>query len=226
MNFKNEVSPSLLAADYGYLADAAKKAENGGASSLHLDYMDGHYVPNISFGFQLIPALKNIVNIPLISHLMISNAEDRLKDFIKNGPDYIVIQEDAVNDAMKTIEDIKKAGIKTGVAINPDRALKNIYNLLFHIDYLLILSVYPGFGGQSFIEDTLFKMEEAHNFRIKNNLSFDIAVDGGVNLKTAKKILETGVNVLVAGSAVYGKKDIKKAIEDLLNINNAYSPDK
>ena len=216
MEFKLQVSPSLLAADYGCLGEAAIIAESGGASSLHLDYMDGHYVPNISFGMELIPALKKRVTIPLVSHLMISNTEERLGDFINRRPDYIIIQEDTVQNLIDLLEKIKGDGIKTGFAINPDRPLSTLYDALHIVDYLLILSVFPGFGGQTFIEDTLVKMEEAHEFRLSHNLAYDIAVDGGVNRNTAKKILKTGVNVLIAGSAIYGMPDVKKAISDFL----------
>ncbi len=218
MKFTLKVSPSLLAADYAHLGDAAVKAEEGGASSLHLDYMDGHYVANISFGLELIPALKKRVSIPLVAHLMISNTEDRVGDFIKLHPDIIVIQEDTVKNLENMLKKIKKSGIKTGFAINPDRALNTVRDELFLIDFLLILSVFPGFGGQKFIENTLSKMEEAHEFRVKNNLSYDIAVDGGVNLDTAKRIVNTGANVLIAGTGIYGTGDIKKAIQDFLSL--------
>lgn len=212
MDFKLKVSPSLLAADYGYLADAAILAESGGAHELHLDYMDGHYVPNLSFGIELIPALKKRVKIPLISHLMISNTDERLPDFIRVQPDLIVVQEDTVRNLSLTIEKIRRAKIKPGIAINPDRPLSLVYKHLSKIDYLIILSVFPGFGGQEFIRDTLKKMEEAHKFRIKNKLSFDLGVDGGVNLKIAPDIVKTGVNVLIAGTAIYGSGDIGNAI--------------
>jgi ribulose-phosphate 3-epimerase len=218
MEFKRSVSPSLLAADYGALALAALRAESGGAGSLHLDYMDGHYVPNISFGIELIPALKKKVRIPLVAHLMISNAEERLEDFIRVRPDYIIVQEDAVKDPhliLKRLHDVK---IKSGLAINPDRPLKMIYDYLPFIEYLIILSVQPGFGGQSFLDKTLVKMERAHQHRIDNKLNYDIAVDGGVNMKTASGIVKTGANVLVAGTAVFIKSDIRQAILDLLSV--------
>jgi len=216
MEYKLKVCPSLLAADYGYLAEAAIAAEKAGADSLHLDYMDGHYVPNISFGIDLIPALRKRVRLPLIAHLMISNTEERLPDFIKTRPDCIVIQEDTVEDLSVPIERIRKAGIKPGLAITPPRPLDRIRNALRVIDYLLILGVNPGFGGQSFMEETLPKMEEAHRFRVKHGLSWDIAVDGGVNKTTAPRIAKTGANVLVAGTAVFGSADIGKAVAEFL----------
>jgi ribulose-phosphate 3-epimerase len=216
MDYKLKVCPSLLAADYGYLADAAIAAEKAGADSLHLDYMDGHYVPNISFGIDLIPALRKRVKIPLIAHLMISNTVERLPDFIKVAPDCIVIQEDTVEDLAVPIGRIRKAGIKPGLAVTPPRPLDKIRDALGSIGYLLILGVNPGFGGQSFMEETLPKMEEAHRFRVKNGLSWDIAVDGGVNKKTAPRIVKTGANVLVAGTAVFGAADIGKAVAEFL----------
>ncbi len=218
MKYKRSISPSLLAADYGYLADAALQAEAGGAGSLHLDYMDGHYVPNLSFGIDLIPALKKRVRIPLMAHLMISNTEKRVDDFIRVHPDYIVFQEDAVGDVGMLIEKIKNNGIKTGIAINPSRPLSHIKDYLPHTDHLLILGVNPGFGGQKFMVETLKKMKEAHEFRVKNRLPYDIAVDGGVNLETAGNILKTGVNILVAGTAVFGKDDIRVAIETIASL--------
>jgi ribulose-phosphate 3-epimerase len=216
MAFKPSVSPSLLAADFADLGNAALRAEAGGAGSIHLDYMDGHYVPNISFGIDLIPALKKRVGIPLIAHLMLSNAPDRLDDFMQAKPDCIILQEDAVRNPLQLIERIRSAEIIPGIAINPPRDLKKIRSLLPHIDYLLIMSVNPGFGGQKFIEDTLLKMEEAHRFRVEHGLHFDIAVDGGVNIYTAKSILETGANVLIAGTAVFGKDDMGEAIRSML----------
>jgi len=221
MGFDLSVSPSLLAADYGFLADAATAAEHGGAGSLHLDYMDGHYVPNISFGIDLIRALKKRISIPLIAHLMISNAEERVEDFIEAGPDYIVLQEDAVTDAPALIERIRAAGIRPGIAISPPRSLDHILPLLDTVDYLLVLSVNPGFGGQSFIESTLEKMRAASRLRESRGLQFDIAVDGGVNLKTAPAIIETGANVLIAGTGIYGKENVKDAIADFLKLGNA-----
>jgi ribulose-phosphate 3-epimerase len=217
MEFKRSVSPSLLAADFADLGNAAVRAESGGAGSLHLDYMDGHYVPNITFGIDLIPALKERVHIPLTAHLMLSNASERLDDFIQAKPDCIVLQEDAVKRPLWLIDRIRDAGISPGIATNPPRALKRVYPLLPHIDYLLVMSVNPGFGGQKFIHDTLHKIEEGHRFRVSHGLHFDIAVDGGVNRKTAKNILMSGANVLVAGTAVFGADDIGDAIRSLLN---------
>ena len=212
MGFKVEVSPSLLAADFADLGGAALLAETAGAGSIHLDYMDGHYVPNISFGIDLIPALKKRVGIPLIAHLMLSNAPDRLDDFIRVKPKCIILQEDAIQNHLEHIERIRSAGIMAGIAINPPRTLKTIQPLLPNIDYLLIMSVNPGFGGQEFIKDTLPKMEEAYRVRVDQGLHFDIAVDGGVNFDTAKSILETGANVLIAGTAVFGMDDVGEAI--------------
>lgn len=209
MEYERKVSPSILAADFGYIADAAIAAEKGGAASLHVDYMDGHYVPNISFGIELIPALKKRVRIPLIAHLMISNTDERLPDFIRVMPDTLVVQEDTIEDLGTTIERIRAAGVKPGVALSPSRPLDLVEKVLPSVRHLLILGVNPGFGGQSFMEETLEKMKRAHLFRVENDLPYDIAVDGGVNLATAKKILDTGANVLVAGTAVYGKGELK-----------------
>jgi ribulose-phosphate 3-epimerase len=135
-------------------------------------------------------------------------------------PDCLILQEDAVKDHLQLIERIRSAEILAGIAINPPRTLKKIRPLLPHIDYLLIMSVNPGFGGQKFIEDTLSKMEEAHRIRVEQGLTFDIAVDGGVNIDTAKRILKTGANVLIAGTAVFGEDDVGEAIRSLL----AFSP--
>jgi ribulose-phosphate 3-epimerase len=215
MVFERIVSPSLLAADYGNLAEAAKKAQDAGAGSLHLDYMDGHYVPNISFGIDLIPALKRRVNIPLVAHLMISNTGERIADFMRVHPDYIVVQEDAVKRPERYIDTLRDNGIKPGLAINPSRPLKKVQAHLHRIDLLLIMSVNPGFGGQAFIPDTLEKMEEAHRYRVEHGLGYDIGVDGGVNLQTARSIVKTGANVLIAGTAVFGSEDLADAVEAL-----------
>jgi ribulose-phosphate 3-epimerase len=218
MEYNRSVSPSLLAADFGNLTGAALRAEKEGAGSLHLDYMDGHYVPNISFGIDLIPALKQHVDIPLVAHLMISNTHDRLADFIRVKPAFIVLQEDAVKKPLQLIDAVRREGIRPGIAINPSRPLKKIHSLLQHIDILLIMSVTPGFGGQKFIPDTLQKMEQAHQIRVTHNLEYDIAVDGGVNLETAKSIVRTGANVLVAGTSIFGKDDLGEAIEALMRV--------
>lgn len=218
MHYRLQVSPSLLAADYGYLADAAISAEKHGAGSIHVDYMDGHYVPNLSFGIDLIPALKKRVSLPLVAHLMISNAEERVEDFIRVKPHYIVVQEDAVSDLRSVLNKIKNAGIKCGIAINPDRKLELIKQYLIEIDYLLILSVFPGFGGQKFIPGTLQKMEEAHEFRVSKKLAYDIGVDGGVNLNTAPEIVRAGANVLIAGTAIYGADNIADVIKKFLSL--------
>ena len=147
---------------------------------------------------------------------MISNAEERLDDFIKTGTDYIIVQEEAVTDLNEILKKIRSNGIKTGFAICPDRPLKEVYSGLNNIDYLIVLGVFPGFGGQKFIEDTLFKIKEARDFMTKNELTFDIAVDGGVTLNTAGKIVKAGANELIAGTAIYGAGDIKKAVQDFL----------
>jgi ribulose-phosphate 3-epimerase len=221
MEYKRMVSPSLLAADFAALGEAAARAEQEGADSLHLDYMDGHYVPNLTFGIDLIPALRKRVDIPLLAHLMIANTGERLEDFIKAGPDCIILQEDAVSGHEKLIKKIRRAGLKAGLAVNPPRPLAGIRPLLGMIDFLLIMSVNPGFGGQSFIHDTLAKMEEAHDARVKHGYGYDIGVDGGVNLKTAPAIVKTGANVLVAGSAVYGRENVGQAIRDLRGSSQA-----
>lgn len=215
MVYKRMVSPSLLAADFAALGDAAEEAERGGADSLHVDYMDGHYVPNLTFGIDLLPALKKRVRIPLLAHLMISNAGQRLDDFVKAGADCIVLQEDAVGNAGRLVDRIHDGGVKAGLAISPPRSLETITELLPRLDFLLILSVNPGFGGQSFIPETLVKMKEAHRIRTREGLGFDIGVDGGVNLDTAGDIVRTGANVLIAGSAIFGRPDVAAAIRDL-----------
>jgi ribulose-phosphate 3-epimerase len=211
------VSPSLLAADFAALGDAALEAERAGADSLHVDYMDGHYVPNLTFGIDLLPALKRRVRIPLLAHLMISNAEQRLDDFMRAGADCIVLQEDAVENAGRLIDRIHRGGARAGLALSPPRPLGAVADLLPRLDFLLVLSVNPGFGGQAFIPETLEKMREAHRIRTRDGLGFDIGVDGGVNRETAGEIARTGANVLIAGSAVFGSPDRAAAIRELRN---------
>jgi ribulose-phosphate 3-epimerase len=147
---------------------------------------------------------------------MISNPQEMLREFIKVKPDCIVIQEDTVETLSHPIETIRRAGIKAGIAVAPSRPLDGVRDSLRGIDYLLILGVNPGFGGQSFKEETLRKMEEAHRYRVEHGLSWDIAVDGGVNMTTAPRIVKTGANVLVAGTAVFGAADLKRAVAELL----------
>lgn len=218
MNFLIKISPSLLSADYGTLREAARQAEKAGGCELHLDIMDGHYVHNFSFGIDIIPALKRHVKIPLITHLEIDNPDAFIQDFANAGSNMIVVQEDTCPHLPITIAGIRKRGVRAGIGINPDRWFEKIEanpEILDQIDLLIIMAVYPGFGGQPFSPVTIPKILKACEMRAKRGLSFDIGVDGSVNMSTVPKIVQAGANYLVAGSSVFSNGKIEENIKEL-----------
>lgn len=212
------ISPSILSADFGALREAAVEAERAGASSIHIDIMDGHYVHNFSFGIDLVPALKRYLAIPIVVHLEIENPDTFVDDFSRAGADLIVVQEDTCPNLPYTIDAIKRSGVRAGVGINPDRTFIKIEahpHLLKEIDLLIVMGVYPGFGGQRFAETAIPNVRRARTLRDAAGASFDIAVDGGVNTDTAPRIVEAGGSCLIAGSSVFGTGSIDENIRRL-----------
>jgi ribulose-phosphate 3-epimerase len=207
MQYPIKVSPSILSADYGNIGAEAREAEKAGGVELHVDIMDGHYCHNFAFGVHAVPAMKKYVKIPVIAHLEIDNPDEFIEDFAAAGSDMIVVQEDTCPHLPRTIQSIRKRGVRAGIGINPDRSydrLKVNPEILQEIDLFIVLSVYPGFGGQPFSPITIPRIEQAAELRERAGAHFDIGVDGCVNSETVPDIVRAGGNYLIAGSSVFG----------------------
>ncbi|MCI9354039.1 MAG: ribulose-phosphate 3-epimerase [Firmicutes bacterium] len=215
---KNILSPSLLAADFTKLGQQLEQIEKGGAQYIHLDVMDGIFVPNISFGIPVIQSIRKSSNLIFDVHLMIVEPERYVEAFRKAGADIINFHIEATKDAASTLSKIKSLGAKTGITIKPNTPVSEIVPYLENVDMVLIMTVEPGFGGQKFMADKMEKVTELVKIREQKNLKFDIEIDGGVNINNVKEILDTGVNVIVAGSAVFGAEDVESRTKEFLNI--------
>jgi len=210
-----KIAPSILSANFAKLGEEIKEIEEGGADYVHIDVMDGHFVPNITIGPLIVDAVKPITKLPLDVHLMIENPDKYIKDFVEAGADIITVHQETCPHLHRTIQLIKKENVKAGVVINPGTPVAMIKEVLNNVDLVLVMSVNPGFGGQTFIHETLSKIEEIDLIRKENNYKFELQVDGGVNVETAKLCVDAGADVLVAGSAVFNQSNRKKAIQDI-----------
>ncbi len=214
----HKIAPSILAADFNNLQRDCEMVNNSLADWFHLDVMDGVFVPNISFGIPIIRDIKKIAEKTLDVHLMITKPERYITDFKKIGADILTVHFEACNHLHRTIHAIKEEGMKAGVALNPHTPVHSLSNILQDIDLVCLMSVNPGFGGQSFIENTYKKVQELTNLRNQTNSKFLIEIDGGVNTGNARKLLDSGADVLVAGSFVFKSDNPTKTIEELKKI--------
>lgn len=206
------VAPSILSADFANLQADIIRIEEGGANWVHIDVMDGHFVPNLTIGAPVVKSLRKTTKLPFDVHLMIENPWKYIEDFVKAGSDLITVHQEAcLHNLPEVIAQIKSYGIKAGVSIKPKTSVDSIKDVLNDVDLVLVMSVEPGFGGQSFMSNSIPKISEIRALAP----SVDIEVDGGINAETAKLVTEAGANVLVAGSSVYGARDIAAAIASL-----------
>lgn len=213
-----KLAPSILSADFARLLEDVKKVEKAGCEYLHIDVMDGHFVPNITLGPGVIKSLRKDVNMVFDAHLMIENPDNYIKEFVDAGCDIIVVHQEACKHLHRTIQNIKSYNVKVGVALNPATPIETIKHILDYIDMVLIMTVNPGFGGQSFIDNTISKIKELKSIIDSKNLNIDIQVDGGIKPENVQKVVSAGANVIVAGSAIFNSDDIQKTV-DLFRIN-------
>ncbi len=208
-----KLAPSLLSADFSDLKNEIKKAEEGGADLFHLDIMDGHFVPNLTFGPMIVKAIRKLTYLPLDSHLMISNPDQYIEEFRKAGSDIITVHFEACIHLHRTIMKIKETGAKAGVSINPATPVNVLEEIIDYVDILLIMSVNPGFGGQKFIENAIRKIIQAKKIITERNLNVEIEVDGGIDLNNVEFLLEAGADIIVAGSSIFNSNDVKETVK-------------
>ena len=212
-----KIAPSILSADFSRLGEEVKAVEEAGADWIHVDVMDGRFVPNITIGPLVVESLRKVTELPLDVHLMIENADQYIGDFAKAGADIISVHVEACPHLHRTIQSIKENGAKAGVVLNPATTLFALDEIIEQVDMVLLMSVNPGFGGQKFINSVLSKIELLRNTLNESGVELDLQVDGGIKPDNAAIIKQAGANVLVAGSAIFGSDDYKKAIEELRN---------
>ena len=207
-----KLAPSILSADFARLLEYVKKVEKAGCEYLHIDVMDGHFVPNITLGPAIVKSLRRDVNMVFDTHLMIENPDDYIKDFVDAGSDLIVVHAEACRHLHRTIQNIKSYNVKAGVALNPATSIESIKHIIEDVDMVLIMTVNPGFGGQSFIESMLEKIKELKQLIDDKNLNVDIQVDGGIKPDNIHKVVEAGANIIVAGSAIFNSENIEETV--------------
>jgi len=210
------LAPSILSADFGHLADDVARAERGGAALLHLDVMDGHFVPNLTIGPVVVKAVRRATRLPLDVHLMIENADHYLDAFADAGANWISLHVEALPHLERAVAHLRGRGVKAGAALNPSTPLSSLEEILPELDYVLVMSVNPGFGGQSFLPGSLDKVRRLRETLRQRGLSAKIEVDGGVDEDNVKSLVDAGADVLVAGTAVFGKGDPESSARRLL----------
>ena len=214
---KIQISPSILSADFSQLGNEIKRLEIGGADMIHVDVMDGHFVPNLTIGPPVIKTLRSYTKLPFDVHLMIDPVHKYIKDYADAGADIITIHPEATENLTDSINHIKSLKKKVGVSLNPNTELSVVLDYLNKIDLILIMSVYPGFGGQKFMPEIIKKIKDLNVIKKDKNLNFDIEVDGGINFSNAKSVLDAGANILVSGTTIFKENngDIEKNIKTL-----------
>ncbi|MCU9600101.1 ribulose-phosphate 3-epimerase [Pallidibacillus thermolactis] len=210
-----KIAPSILSADFSLLGREVKDVEKAGADYIHIDVMDGHFVPNITIGPLIVEAIRPVTSLHFDVHLMIENPENYIQNFVHAGADYISVHVEACKHLHRTIHQIKETGVRAGVVLNPATPVEMIRDVLTDVDLVLLMTVNPGFGGQKFIPNVLKKIEKVRRWRDEQNLHFEIEVDGGINAETAKLCVAAGADVLVAGSYIFNNKDRREAIESI-----------
>jgi len=213
-----ELAPSILSADFAHLADQIQAVTQGGATVLHVDVMDGHFVPNITIGPPVVASLRKVTNLPLDCHLMIENPDQYIPAFVDAGADWISVHQEACIHLNRTLELIHSHGVKAGVVINPATPVGTLEEVLDLVHHVLVMSVNPGFGGQKFIPSSLDKVRKLALMRTARNASFRIEIDGGISTDTIASAVRAGVEVLVAGNAVFGKGSPSENTERLLKL--------
>jgi len=212
---KIKISPSILSADFSQLGNEIKRLEEGGADMIHVDVMDGHFVPNLTIGPPVIKSLRECTKLPFDVHLMISPVHKYIQDYADAGADIITIHPEATNNLQESIDHIKKINKKVGISLNPETKINLVMEFLNEIDLILIMSVNPGFGGQKFMPEVLDKIKELKKIKDKQKLIFDIEIDGGINFDNNKLAIEAGANILVSGTTIFKNNNgnIKKNID-------------
>ena len=208
------LAPSILSADFSKLGEQVQLISDAGAGLVHIDVMDGHFVPNISFGAPVMKSLNAWNTSPYDVHLMIENPDQYIADFVTDKTEYIVVHQEACRHLHRTIQNIKSHGVKAGVSLNPATPVSTLECILEELDLVLVMSVNPGFGGQKFIPQTLEKIKDLDRIRKEKGYTYKIEIDGGVSLNNVEMIRDAGCDIFVAGSAVFGAEDIGKRVED------------
>jgi ribulose-phosphate 3-epimerase len=213
---KIKIAPSILSADFARLGEQVAEAAKAGADMIHIDVMDGHFVPQITFGALVVGAIRKYTNLPLDVHLMIESPEEQIPQFVKAGADIITVHVEPCAHIHRVIQMIKSSGIKAGISLNPATSLSMLDEILPEVDLVLVMTVNPGFGGQTFIENTLDKIARLRAELDKRKLNVELEVDGGINTKTAPRVVKCGATVLVAGAAIFSSgEDIEQSIKKL-----------
>jgi ribulose-phosphate 3-epimerase len=211
-----DLAPSILSADFAHLADQVQSATEGGATVIHVDIMDGHFVPNLTIGPPVVKSLRKATDLPLDCHLMIENADEFIPIFVEAGADWVSVHQEACRHLDRTLHLIRSHGALAGVVINPATPVDTLTEVLDIVDYVLVMSVNPGFGAQKFLPNSLHKMHKLSEMRAQRGLSYRIEVDGGVALETVAEVVRAGAEILVAGNAVFGSGDPKTNAQRLL----------